>query len=145
MKLYTRTHVFSDACSNCNLWWCLFLNFMVSNVFMATCHKCNQPNHNNLSSFPLPILENVFLRIVFLSPAIYLLVTKGVFFFIKTQLVASGELPIIFCFQTFNYNASYSQNRQSNICTSSTIVICSDDRLMLKTLALETFYNSQCT
>ena len=53
---------------------------MVSNVFMATCHKCNQPNHNNLSSFPLPILEKLFLRIVFLSPAIYLLVTKGVFF-----------------------------------------------------------------
>ena len=143
MKRSPGTHVFSDACWNCNLWWCLFLNFMVSNDFIATCHKCNQPNHNNWSNFPLLILEKLFLRTVSLS--LFIFWWQRVFFFIKTHLVASGELAIIFCFQTFNYYALYSQNGQSNICTSSTIVICSDDRLTLKTLALETFYNSQFT
>ena len=120
----------------------IFELHQVSNDFIATCHKCNQPNHNNWSNFPLLILEKLFLRTVSLSLFIFWWQRC---FFIKTHLVASGELAIIFCFQTFNYYALYSQNGQSNICTSSTIVICSDDRLTLKTLALETFYNSQFT
>ena len=60
---------------------------MVSNAFMATSDKCNQPNHCKLiqvSCFPLPILENLFLRIVSLSLFIFWLQRV---ICIKTQLV----------------------------------------------------------
>ena len=43
---------------------------MVSNDFMAANHKRNQANNNNLiqmSCFPMPILEELFLKIVSLS------------------------------------------------------------------------------
>ena len=81
------TPVFSDACWNCNPWWCLCLSFMVSNDFMATCHKCNQPNHNNLiqvGCFPLPISEKLFLRIVSL---VYLSFGDKGFFVLKLSLL----------------------------------------------------------
>ena len=60
---------------------------MVSNDFMATCHKCNQPNHSKLiqvSCFPLPILEKLFLVIV--SLILLCFGDKG-FFVLKPSLL----------------------------------------------------------
>ena len=42
---------------------------------------------------------------------------------VKTQLVAWGELEIIFWFQTFNYNTVYSYDGQSNSWRSNKIFI----------------------
>ena len=116
------TPVFSDTCWNCNLWWCLCLSFMVSNDFMATCHKCNQPNHNNfkiqVGCFPLPISEKLFLRI----SCLFIFWWQRVLC-VKTQVVAWGELAIIFWFQTFNCNTVYSYDGQSNSWRSNKIFI----------------------
>ena len=94
------TPVFSDTCWNCNLWWCLCLSFMVSNDFMATCHKCNQPNHNNfkiqVGCFPLPISEKLFLRIVSL---VYLSFDDKGFFVLKLSLLREESWQLFFDFR----------------------------------------------
>ena len=74
MKLSMRTRVFSSVCWNCNLWWCILLSHTVSNDFMAANYKRNQANNNNLiqvSCFPMPILEKLFLKTVSLSLFIF--------------------------------------------------------------------------
>ena len=73
---------------------------MVSNDFMATCHKCNQPNHNNfkiqVGCFPLPISEKLFLRIVSL---VYLSFDDKGFFVLKLSLLREESWQLFFYFR----------------------------------------------
>ena len=112
--------------------------------WQAICHKCNQPNHDNLtqvSCLPLLISEKLFLRLVSLSLFIF---WRQRVLYSRTQFVAWGELAIIFCFRTFNCYVVYSQDGQSNICRSHNFYLLWW-KANLKTLALETFYSGQFT
>ena len=69
---------------------------MISNDCLATCHKCNQPNHNNLTQvgcFPLPISEKLFLVIVSLS--LFIFGDKG--FFVLKPSSLHEESWQLFC------------------------------------------------